>query len=120
MTHCSWIIPHDSRLLAHGSSLKHSAQITTLSAYAGLEELRSWMRAELFLTNFRPIPLTEHAVFQGCIYSKAGTLLWACVLQDVYQHIATTALGSGHLSCVILTSTCKHSLLHLVLGMYAV
>lgn len=39
-------------------------------ADAGLQELRSWMRAELFLTNFRPVPLTEHAVFKGCVYSK--------------------------------------------------
>ena len=37
---------------------------------AGLQELRSWMRAELFLTNFRPVPLTEHAVFKGCVYAK--------------------------------------------------
>lgn len=37
---------------------------------AGLEQMRSWMRAELFLTNYRPVPLTEHAVFSGCIYAK--------------------------------------------------
>ena len=36
----------------------------------GLQQLRAWMRAELFLTNFRPVPLTEHAVFQGCVYVK--------------------------------------------------
>ena len=45
---------------------------------AGLEQLRSWMKAELFLTNFRPVPLTEHAVFQGCVYSKASS----CSLQQ--------------------------------------
>ena len=30
------------------------------------------MRAELFLTNFRPVPLTEYAVFKGCVYVKVG------------------------------------------------
>jgi hypothetical protein len=44
-------------------------------ADAGLQELRSWMRAELFLTNFRPVPLTEHAVFKGCVYSKVCSVL---------------------------------------------
>lgn len=28
------------------------------------------MRAELFLTNYRPVPLTEYAVFKGCVYAK--------------------------------------------------
>ena len=44
---------------------------------AGLQEVRSWMRAELFLTNFRPVPLTEHAVFKGCVYAKvSGDMLF--------------------------------------------
>lgn len=38
----------------------------------GLEALRAWLRAELFLTNFRPVPLTEHAVFRGRVYEKIG------------------------------------------------
>ena len=42
---------------------------------AGLQELRSWMQAELFLTNFRPVPLTEHAVFKGCVYSKVCSVI---------------------------------------------
>lgn len=32
--------------------------------------MRAWLRAELFLTNFRPVPLTEHAVFGGKVYEK--------------------------------------------------
>ncbi|KAL0029501.1 hypothetical protein WJX77_012503 [Trebouxia sp. C0004] len=48
-------------------------QLIGMSAtMGGLQELRSWMRAELFLTNFRPVPLTEHAVFKGCVYSKVN------------------------------------------------
>lgn len=40
---------------------------------AGLQELRSWMKAELFLTNYRPVPLTEYAVFKGCVYAKVNS-----------------------------------------------
>ncbi len=32
--------------------------------------MRAWLRARLFLTNYRPVPLTEHAVFQGTVYEK--------------------------------------------------
>lgn len=42
------------------------------SAVGGLQALRAWLRAELFLTNFRPVPLTEHAVFRGRVYEKIG------------------------------------------------
>lgn len=38
----------------------------------GLEHLRAWLRAELFLTNFRPVPLSEHAIFRGKVYEKIG------------------------------------------------
>ena len=40
------------------------------AAVGGLEHLRAWLRAELFLTNFRPVPLSEHAVFRGKVYEK--------------------------------------------------
>jgi len=36
----------------------------------GLETLRKWLRAHLFLTNYRPVPLTEYAVFKGTVYEK--------------------------------------------------
>ena len=42
------------------------------SPVGGLESLRAWLRAELFLTNFRPVPLTEHAVFRGKVYQKVA------------------------------------------------
>jgi hypothetical protein len=41
-------------------------------AVGGLEALGSWLRARLFLTNFRPVPLAEHAVFGGTVYAKHG------------------------------------------------
>ena len=44
----------------------------SLVAVGGLEHLRAWLRAELFLTNFRPVPLSEHAIFRGKVYEKIG------------------------------------------------
>lgn len=46
--------------------------VSPTPAVGGLEALRAWLRAELFLTNFRPVPLTEHAVFRGRVYEKIG------------------------------------------------
>ena len=37
---------------------------------AGLERLAAWLRARLFVTNFRPVPLTEHVVFEGTVFVK--------------------------------------------------
>lgn len=34
-----------------------------LTAVGGLDSLRAWLRAELFMTNYRPVPLSEHVVF---------------------------------------------------------
>ena len=39
---------------------------------AGLEAMGNWLNARLFLTNFRPVPLTEHAVFAGTVYKKVS------------------------------------------------
>lgn len=46
-------------------------QIVAMSAtMAGLDSLSTWLNAHLFLTNFRPVPLTEYAVFEGTVYVK--------------------------------------------------
>ena len=59
---------------------------------AGLEELRSWMKAELFLTNYRPVPLTEYAVFKGCVYAKVNSCFTSqmfthCLMHHAQQHL---------------------------------
>jgi hypothetical protein len=60
-----------SKLMASRS--KASIQIVAMSAtMSGLDSLSSWLDAQLFLTNFRPVPLTEHAVFEGTVYAKAN------------------------------------------------
>jgi DNA polymerase theta len=60
-----------SKLMA--SRNKSSIQIVAMSAtMSGLDSLSSWLDAHLFLTNFRPVPLTEHAVFQGTVYAKTN------------------------------------------------
>lgn len=46
-------------------------QIIGMSATMGrMEALSSWLGCRLFMTNFRPVPLTEHAVFQGAVSRK--------------------------------------------------
>jgi len=50
------------------SAIQIVAMSTTMS---GLDSLSAWLDAHLFLTNFRPVPLTEHAVFQGTVFAKA-------------------------------------------------
>ncbi|MEW5302206.1 MAG: hypothetical protein WDW36_005009 [Sanguina aurantia] len=48
-----------------------SIQVVAMSAtISGLDAMCAWLRARLFMTNFRPVPLVEHAVFQGCVYKK--------------------------------------------------
>ena len=47
------------------------AQIIGMSAtMSGLEAMGRWLNARLFLTNFRPVPLTEHAVFAGTVFKR--------------------------------------------------
>jgi hypothetical protein len=36
----------------------------------GLGALSDWLHCRLFLTDFRPVPLTEHAVFEGVVFRK--------------------------------------------------
>jgi len=51
------------------------AQIIGMSAtMAGLDAMGEWLKARLFLTNFRPVPLTEHAVFSGTVFRKVGSI----------------------------------------------
>jgi replicative superfamily II helicase len=56
-----------SKLVACKASC--NVQIVAMSAtMTGLDSLSAWLCAHLFLTNFRPVPLTEHAVFGGAVY----------------------------------------------------
>lgn len=43
---------------------------TVFSGLTGLEQVAAWLQARLFITNYRPIPLTEHVVMQGVVYAK--------------------------------------------------
>ena len=46
-----------------------SVQIVGMSAtMGGLDALASWLGARLFMTNWRPVPLVEHVVFQGTVF----------------------------------------------------
>jgi DNA polymerase theta len=60
-----------SKLVASQASA--AIQIVAMSAtMSGLDSLSDWLGANLFLTNFRPVPLTEHAVFEGTVFAKAS------------------------------------------------
>jgi DNA polymerase theta len=60
-----------SKLVACRSSCR--VQIVAMSAtMTGLDSFSSWLDAHLFLTNFRPVPLTEYAVFAGTVYVKSS------------------------------------------------
>lgn len=54
-----------------------------------MDTLCTWLRAELFMTNFRPVPLTEHVVFQGVAYRKACAVRVA----ESFQHWHDRTLG---------------------------
>ena len=43
--------------------------------------ISNWLQARLFLTNFRPVPLTEFAVFGSEVYAKGPRAEDALVLQ---------------------------------------
>ncbi|PNH10835.1 Helicase POLQ-like [Tetrabaena socialis] len=48
-----------------------SCQLVCMSAtMSGLDDMCGWLGARLFMTNFRPVPLTEHAVFKGRVFRK--------------------------------------------------
>lgn len=56
------------------SPFAKNIQIVGMSAtMGGLETVCEWLHARLFLTNFRPVPLTEFAVFKGKVFQKVRT-----------------------------------------------
>lgn len=66
-----------TKLLFHPDS--QELQIIGMSAtVGGLETVASWLRARLFMTNFRPVSLTEHAVFGSTIFQLVGPPGFAC------------------------------------------
>ncbi|RMZ52974.1 hypothetical protein APUTEX25_001093, partial [Auxenochlorella protothecoides] len=79
---------------------RHRPQIIAMSAtVGGLQTLSEWLQARMFLTNFRPVPLTEHVVFQGTVYMKAEgqSVLVFCVSRRACEACAallTDRLGS--------------------------
>ncbi|KAK9815292.1 hypothetical protein WJX72_001157 [[Myrmecia] bisecta] len=73
------------------SPAMRSIQILGMSAtMGGLEAMRTWLRARLFITNYRPVPLTEHAVFSGVVYKKAAQPQDDCPLTRLRE------LGNSH------------------------
>jgi hypothetical protein len=54
---------------------------------AGLEAMGEWLSARLFLTNFRPVPLTEHAVFAGTVYKKVSLCRVAVVCLEAIPRL---------------------------------
>ena len=76
-------------------------QVIAMSAtMAGLDGMSEWLNARLFMTNFRPVPLQEHAVFQGVVYAKQATagehigkrnMLLRCLM--------CKSMGAGDLKC---------------------
>ena len=62
-----------TKLLVHPDA---QVQIVGMSATAGgLDTLADWLDARLFLTNFRPVPLKEHAVFGSQVFELVGRRL---------------------------------------------
>ena len=58
------------------------------------------MRAELFLTNYRPVPLTEYAVFKGCVYAKVNS----CFYLPCMPNVDTTSYATRPAATVAITS----------------
>lgn len=75
-----------------GCEAAGAIQVICMSAtMSGLDNLCTWLAARLFLTNFRPVPLAEHAVFKGAVYLRrpgsvtgegpaGGRAGWVCVM----------------------------------------
>ncbi|GLI65409.1 hypothetical protein VaNZ11_008967 [Volvox africanus] len=55
----------------HANPAPFSCQLICMSAtMSGLDDMCGWLGARLFMTNFRPVPLTEYAVFKGKVFRK--------------------------------------------------
>ncbi|ERS99860.1 hypothetical protein HMPREF1624_03225 [Sporothrix schenckii ATCC 58251] len=66
--------------------LEHSVQIVGMSATLNnIELLAQWLGAFSYQTKYRPVPIEEHLVYDGCIYSAEAAL-------------AQTADGNGSFS----------------------
>lgn len=90
-------------------------QIVCMSAtMSGLEAMCAWLGARLFMTNFRPVPLTEHAVFSGKVFVKlAKTELEAMARERAGGGL----LGDVPLTCEVSSvSRLWPEQVHLVLG----
>ena len=74
----------------------------------GLEALTTWLHCRLFLTNFRPVPLTEHAVFQGVVFRKV------CAMHAPHPHVPVPLLErsgvSSHVHPPLGACTCAPSI----------
>ena len=58
----------------HGLPYKEKMQVVAMSATVGnLEELSTFLDAELFTENFRPVKLVEHVVVGSDILEVRGT-----------------------------------------------
>ncbi|KXZ49542.1 hypothetical protein GPECTOR_20g396 [Gonium pectorale] len=66
-----------------------SCQLVCMSAtMSGLDDMCGWLGARLFMTNFRPVPLTEHAVFKGKVFRKLTQ-------KELEERAAEDAKGQG-------------------------
>ncbi|GMH42021.1 hypothetical protein BSKO_09940 [Bryopsis sp. KO-2023] len=74
-----------------------NCQIVAMSAtMSGLETMRSWLKARLFVTNYRPVPLDQHVVRDGKIYKlktgeKAGSRSNPSAPDESFQQIRQLA-----------------------------
>ncbi|KAK9835774.1 hypothetical protein WJX74_007629 [Apatococcus lobatus] len=81
-------------------------QIIGMSAtMAGLEAMCQWLRARLFVTDFRPVPLQEYAVFAGQVHSKVAR---SKLVEGQCPLVPTRSLAEGQcspadsLACLVL------------------
>jgi hypothetical protein len=61
---------------------------------SGLDSLCAWLGARLFLTNFRPVALTEFAVFKGTVYlRRPGSVTGVCRPRAACRSALASAAG---------------------------